>query len=248
MSHVGKLPMPVTRHPAKFSPAVLDAMIDLWPMLTAVMGPPLDDVTDRYNLLDPFAGSGRVHVLGQYLPVDTVGVEIEAEWAAEHPATRHGDATELPAEWTGSFDLLFSSMVYGNRLSDHHDARDDSERHTYTHYLGHDLQPNNAGRMHFPSKPYIDLHEKAWREGIRVVRPGGLIVLNVSNFLVDKGATERRVVEFHTNALLMGGCFLEAVCPIETPRLAHGQNYDQRVPFERLVVARTPTDPQRSLL
>jgi len=73
-------PTPGTPHPARYSPEVLE-------VLSAEIGPVTGPV------LDPFAGTGRIHQIGRD---DTIGIEIEPEWANLHPRTFHGDATELP--------------------------------------------------------------------------------------------------------------------------------------------------------
>lgn len=86
-------------------------------------------------VLDPFAGTGRVHELtSQYA---TFGVELEKEWndiaverAAEHAAENSiaanylGDVMELEKSWSnpGLFDVVFTSPCYGNRMADHHNA------------------------------------------------------------------------------------------------------------------------------
>lgn len=75
------------------------------------------------RVLDPFAGVGRIHDLPRRT-ADTVGVELEPEWAACRARTIVGDATQLPAEWTDTFDALITSPTYGNRLADKHEAKD----------------------------------------------------------------------------------------------------------------------------
>jgi len=65
------------KHPAAYSPAVIDAFVDLLS----------ERFPDGSHLLDPFAGSGRVHRLGEPdidLRYETIGVELEVEWAAMH--------------------------------------------------------------------------------------------------------------------------------------------------------------------
>jgi tRNA G10 N-methylase Trm11 len=69
------------------------------------------------RVLDPFAGTGRVH----RLPYDTIGVEIEREWAEWHPRTIRGDATCLPFP-DSTFRAIVTSPTYGSRMADHHTA------------------------------------------------------------------------------------------------------------------------------
>lgn len=74
------------------------------------------------RVLDPFAGIGRIHDLPARM-ADTIGVELEPEWAACRSRTIVGDATALPFG-DASFDAVITSPCYGNRVSDHHEARD----------------------------------------------------------------------------------------------------------------------------
>lgn len=107
---------PRTSHPAKFPNYVL-ARVELFVRAEArALGRPA-------RVLDPFAGVGRIHDLPRRY-AETTGVEIEPEWAACRERTIHGDATALPEEWAGRFDVVATSPCYGNRIADHHEARD----------------------------------------------------------------------------------------------------------------------------
>lgn len=96
-------------HPAKFSDSVLDAVK---PYLRS------GDL-----VLDPFAGTGRVHELEDFVGL-TIGVELEPEWAGYHPRTIVGNSLYLPMWWSGLFDCVVTSPVYGNRMSDHYNAQE----------------------------------------------------------------------------------------------------------------------------
>jgi len=91
---------------------------------------------------------------------------------------------------------------------------------------------------------YRELHLRAWREVMRVLKPSGLFVVNVSNH-IRKG-TIQRVVEWHLEALLQLGLLLQAVEPVATPRMRLGANASVRVGCEHLIVVRnhapTPAD------
>jgi hypothetical protein len=65
------------RHPARFTSTILDTLARLIPPGSRV--------------LDPFAGTGRIHEL----PCETWGVELEPEWANMHPRTIVGNARHL---------------------------------------------------------------------------------------------------------------------------------------------------------
>ena len=102
------------RHPATFSDPILAA-------IDAALG-------DAETVLHPFAGIGGIHRLNR----STVGVELEPESAEQHPNTIVGNALDLPSP-DDIFDAIATSPTYGNRMADHHDAKDGSTRHTYRH-------------------------------------------------------------------------------------------------------------------
>ncbi|MDA8315919.1 MAG: hypothetical protein M0010_12235 [Actinomycetota bacterium] len=134
-------------HPAKFSDAILEVLQRV-----------LEDEAERHQrhlrVLDPMAGTGRIHELVG--PWTTVGVEIEPEWAAYHRRTLVGDATALPFP-DHAFEVAMSSPAYGNRMADTHNARDVyktgpragqlTDRITYRHKLGRRLSPGNGGGL-----------------------------------------------------------------------------------------------------
>jgi hypothetical protein len=206
-------------HPAKFSPPILEKINDL-----------LDVWGTPQHVIDPFAGTGRVHDLDLK---HSVGVEIEPEWAALHPANIVGDALKLPFA-NGTFDGLISSPCYGNRQADHHNAQDGSRRHSYTHTLGRTLHTNNAGTLHWGPR-YIDFHDKAWTEALRVLARDALVIVNVSNH-IRKGV-EQHVSEWHMNWFMNHGCTVLDFDVVPTQRLRHGTNR-QRVPYENVFVLR----------
>jgi tRNA G10 N-methylase Trm11 len=208
----------VPRHPAKFSSGVLEAVV-------SVLG-------DRPNLrvLDPFAGVGTIHRLAYR----TVGVEIEPEWAGADPKTIVGDATALPFA-DASFDAIVTSPCYGNRMADHHEAKDPSRRHTYRHCLGRPLSANSAGSLQW-GEAYQDLHRRAWQEAFRVLRHEGLCLVNVSDHI--RAGLRQRVVDWHLSTLIETGFLVETVLSVPTPRLRHGANAHLRVDDEKLLVVR----------
>jgi tRNA G10 N-methylase Trm11 len=206
------------KHPAKFLPGIVElASTDL----------PLG-----FRVLDPFAGTGLVHSLRMYGDYETWGVEIEPEWAEMHPRTVVGDALDLPFP-DSTFDAVFTSPTYGNRLADHHQAKDGSVRRSYTHDLGRDLHPNNSGMLHW-GEEYRLFHRIAWDEVRRVVRPGGRFVLNMKNHI--RGGTEQPVMEWHTDTLIRKGWKLTALTPIPTKGMRYGQNHQARVDYEFVLV------------
>ncbi len=103
-------------HPARYTEALL-------PIMAAML-------RGRKRIIDPFAGSGRCFLFEKFIPdCEVSGTEIEPEWAAMHPRTTLGSALALP--WAdGYFDAVCTSPTYGNRMSDHHNAKDASRRRT----------------------------------------------------------------------------------------------------------------------
>lgn len=250
-------------HPAKFPDRIVTAI-----------GRILADETDGpLKILDPFAGVGLIHDLADIAPGrwTTTGVEIEPEWAAEHPRTEVGDALRLRFR-AGSFDVVATSPCYGNRMADHHNARDFckvcdgsgehpeifsepddpidceacagwglSKRNTYRAYLGRQLSEGSSAAMQW-GPAYREFHAAAWAEAVRVLKPGGLLIVNISNHY--RKHTEQHVAEFHLNAVCLLGCTVLRVDPIRTQRNRQGANGDSRTDRELIIVARTP-DPRR---
>lgn len=99
------------KHPAKYSDALLPVFNEL--------------LNGCVKVLDPSAGTGKIHSLHY----DTIGIEIEREWAELHNKTLVGDATNLPFK-DGEFDAICTSPTYGNRMADSHTAKDNSIRNT----------------------------------------------------------------------------------------------------------------------
>lgn len=216
------------KHPAKYSPSILDTMRDL--LSTRI--------TEDARGIDPFAGVGRCHQLGWWV----VGGELEMPWCREHlghgPVVR-ADATCLPYR-AQTFDFAVTSPTYGNRFADKHNARDGSTRRSYTHDLRaslddpeYQLHPNNTGGMKW-GREYWKLHNAAYDELWRVLRDGAVFVCNVSDFI--KGGRVVRVVDWHRRSLTSRGFSVAEEWMVETPRMRYGANGDARAAEEWVIV------------
>lgn len=240
------------RHPAKFSEPVLDAIVDL---LTPVTVAHLDKFggageTGRpFMILDPFGGVGKVFELEGRLvgDVECWMMELEPEWADQAVSTYStdrvlcGDSIQGMAKLIAHehrFDCVVTSPVYGNRMSDHHEAKDQSRRHTYRHYLGRRLTDNNAGMLQWGPK-YRDFHETAWELATALVRPGGYMVLNVSDHIRKNQV--QRVTTWHVKTLLRLGWTMVWARKVKTQRQRQGSNGDVRVDGEMVYLLRRPT-------
>lgn len=201
------------RHPAKYSNSLM-------PIFAAAL-------FGYGRILDPFSGTGKLREIRP----DAYLLEIEPEWAEIKGATV-GDALAIP--WDDSyFDAVCTSPVYGNRMSDHHNARDGSRRNTYRHALGRPLHPHNSGQLQW-GKAYRQFHHRAWQEVRRVLRPGGRFVLNISDH-IRRGKVVP-VARFHKLLCLLMGFELIEAHQVKTPRQRHGQNGSHRVAGEWIYV------------
>lgn len=222
--------MEEVKHPAVYSPTVLREFLRLL-KLEAIRK---KKTVGKLRLLDPLAGTGKIH----QLPCLTRGIELEPEWAQMHANTDMGDARHLPYR-ANSFDLIGVSPCYGNRMADHHDAKDGSTRRSYTHDLGRKLSGGNAGAVYFWNEEYLTLHRAIWAEAVRVLRPEGAFLLNSSDFYrtVNHKRELIRVTEWHVAALFELGLRLEGAVVVDTPGMRFGDNRG-RVRGEMVVVLR----------
>lgn len=188
---------PAVKHPAKFSKTV-------WLAIYRDVAKLVDLQPDReeWSVLDPFAGVGGIFDLhtmemdydaGELL-FKITGIEIEEEWAE---AARHHERYRAAHDQIiamdffdfamhpsvrDSFDIIITSPTYGNRMADHHEAKDDSKRNTYRHTLGRPLTEGSSAGLQWGDE-YREFHRNAWEEVYRLLKPGGYFILNVKDHI-----------------------------------------------------------------
>lgn len=182
------------------------------------------------KILDPFAGTGKLREIRP----NCILLEIEPEWGNMSNAII-GDATNMPFE-DSEFDAICTSPTYGNRMADNfidRQPRKNYKRHTYRHYLGRPLSTNNSGAMQWGNE-YRNLHEQAWKESYRVLKQGGMFVLNISDH-IRKGKVVK-VSQWHETFLKSLGFIVIEKILVKTKRQRQGQNGNIRVGYENVLV------------
>jgi hypothetical protein len=96
--------------------------------------------------------------------------------------------------------------------------------------LGRALTAGNTGQLHW-GEAYRDAHKLIYAECVRVLRPGGEFVLNISDHIRDGLVVP--VSEWHTLILVELGLIYVSNTNIETPRMLFGANR-KRVPYEHV--------------
>jgi SAM-dependent methyltransferase len=226
------------KHPAKWNPEVFVAVEQMIAEYACAEHP--------LQVLDPFAGAGGIHDLeDKGLEIKTWGVELEPEWAKQRRGTLVGDATDLWMFPDNEFDVIATSPVFGNRMSDHHNAKDNSKRHTYRHYLGRMPSEGSSAILQFGPE-YRRFHRKAWKEAIRVLKPGGIFIVNIGDHIRKHKRVP--VSKWHYQTLKKLGLEPVEIKKVTVRKLRHGKNYATRIPFEHVMVFRKPScvNPEES--
>jgi hypothetical protein len=236
------LVVPNPEHPAKFSEEILQ-------LLTRLVDEETRRVGRRLRVVDAMGGVGRVHELD----ADTVHGDLQIRWAACRRPSVQADAAACPFR-AGSFDVWVSSPDYGNRMNDHYRNRDLhkpcegrgcrgckqsglSPRKNYYVANGGPLHERNGARYHWGPR-WKAIREAAYAEIPRLLAPGGLCLLNVSDFVRDRKVVD--AVDWHRGALLRAGLEADVMYAVPTKRMRRGENYDARVPFEHVIAMRNP--------
>jgi len=215
--------MEIIKHPAKYNDAFLPIFAQY--------------LQEYVKVLDPMAGTGKIAQIRQFgWNGHLICNEIEPEWRNNLyliDEWHFDDASNLSWCEDSSIDAICTSPTYGNRMADHHHAKDTSHRITYTHYLGHDLNEENTGKMQW-GEQYRQKHLAIWKECYRILRNQGLFILNISNH-IRKGKMIN-VCKWHTQICKDLNFHLMKELRIQTPRSRYGENYEKRVTSEKILI------------
>ena len=210
------------KHPAVYTDAFLPIFANL--------------LEGSKKVLDPFAGTGKLAKIKDFgFGGLVVCNELEREWVDSSPYAvdewHIGDARAL--SWAVGVDAICTSPTYGNRMADSHNARDNSRRITYTHYIGRKLTDGNSGGMQWGEK-YKKLHQDVWAQCWDILLLGGKLIVNISNHI--RGGVEVDVVGWHEACIKGIGFELAEHIKVETPRMKFGANFQKRIQHESILV------------
>ena len=199
-------------------------------------------LTKADKVLDPFAGAGGIYDLLGWLPdieIEAIDIEANDGWTDMDKRVKHGNASSL--RWDDAyFDAVVTSPTYGNGMNEGRLAYDAVGRDDYASRLGRELSPSNTGSFRWTNETYRELHEQAWQECKRVLKPGGKLLMFIRDHLSQQ--KPQPVTGWHVNALLSIGFDLVTVWAIATPGLRRGQGTENAAGTgEVMVVMQKPT-------
>ncbi len=210
------------KHPAKYSKVLFPYILEC---LKHFAG-------RKIGIVDNMGGIGGVH---QIRTDDwfTVALEIEWDWACQHPSNVCGDTLHPPFQ-PQIFDAIVVSIVYYNRMSDHHNAKDGSKRNTYTHVIGHELHENNAGKIQWndEAREFSTNMAKSILECLKRSKDARF-VLNISDH-IRKGEIQE-VTKWHIELFESLGMKVVEHHKVQTRRNRQGRNGNLRVDHESVI-------------
>ena len=211
------------KHPAKYTDSFICIFAEI--------------LKGQKKILDPFAGTGKIALIKDFgFCGEIYANEIEPEWIKPNKYNCDVITTE-DAEFLqytdGFFDAICTSPTYGNRMADHHIAKDGSKRNTYTHCIGRQLSDGNTGKMQWGPE-YMEKHERIYKHLASLVKNGGLFVCNVKNH-IRKGK-EIDVKSFHEESLKKSGFQKTKEIFVESKGNGFGANADKRTTGEYIMV------------
>lgn len=214
------------RHPARFSPAIVDALDVLLPAYAHVH--------------DPFAGTGeRLGELCDRTRRTFSGTEIEECFIVD-PRVKPGNSAD-PRTYPIPYYSIATSPVYPNGVADGFKPADLSRRFTYrkakmeaTGDPDACLDPANMGRHSYRSGRAAKY--RYWEIATACAaqwRFADCVVLNVSDFIMA-GRVVPLVESWRLMLMSLGWCWDEAI-QVPTPRIGYGANRDVRVDTESII-------------
>ncbi len=211
------------RHPAKYTESFIPIFAE--------------KLFGKENVLDIFAGTCKIANIKEHGYAGKIYCnELEPEWAeiglGKVDSINVGDAEFLPYK-DDFFEAICTSPTYGNRMADHFEAKDGSKRNTYRHAIGRALDEENTGRMQW-GKKYREKHDRIWKEANRVLKPGGMLILNIKNH-IRKGE-EIDVSGWQKESILRAGFELVEKISVPVTGLGFGANADKRVGHEEIFI------------
>lgn len=243
----------LVKHPAKYSKSVINLIH------REVQRIVNNGDLGEWHVLDPFGGIGGIfdlHLMERdYEPGELTfkitNIEIEQEWAeaarchqryrGAHDSALHIDFFDYANHPSvqETFDLVIVSPTYGNRMADHHEARDDSKRNTYRHTLGRELTRGSSAGMQWGPE-YRIFHHDAWEMVYKLLRPGGYFLLNVKDHI--RQGVKQPVAAWHKATCENEGFQLRLSfeCPVGGNR--QGENHEVRVDHEKVYLFQRPWD------
>lgn len=233
-------------HPCPWTIEVLDEVARELNLEAERLGLP------RLAVIDPCAGTGeRVFNHPTYQEHVYIGLELEESFIAA-PWVQHGNARHIPYG-AGSFDAYATSFVFPNGMCDSFisSEADDSYRMTYSHKARKNrgdrtyvLHADHAGRYSWArgskkaEQRWKELHVDFIREGIRVLKPGGLFIVEMKDHWAGDELVP--VAAWLIDRFVELGCTLEGVTRIPVRGNRKGSNREIREEHTNLILARTP--------
>jgi len=219
----------MTDHCATFSDSILKRLGALLPVY--LPAPAI--------LHDPFAGVGKGVNFLQSLGYISWGTELEPEWAEQSDHVICMDFFKFAAQEVARrafpVDGVVTSPAYGNRMADV-DMRE-SVAGTYAKSLGRKASEGSSCHLQW-GDAYRRFHEDAWHAVTSILRPGGLMVLNVKNHI--RAQHEVHVAEWHLSVFEALGYHLLRDELVSTPSLRRGENSQARVDHEHIYFLEGP--------
>jgi len=196
------------------------------------------ELLQNYSIVyDPFGGTGKLALIKKHGYQGKIFCsELESEWTKQYDGVDKwliGDSAKTDFIKDDYFDAICTSPTYGNRMADHHNAKDVSKRITYRHRLGRALSDENTGKMQWGDH-YKEKHLEIYKELNRVLKVNGIFILNISNHI--RAGIVVEVATWHKEVLERLGFILQQELSIPTPRMGFGANGHLRAPDEKIFV------------